>query len=303
MPKRRNTNSGRADEGPQVIRTTTLDSLNEKLDSLSQNLLLQKREVADAKAVASSVAASNSSLKKEIEAARYDAAEACSSNAALKSQLESQKSRNERPVAFTSKGNEDQYFTIYDILDAVRLAKRAFKDGRPTELESALEDAEKRLVERLKCIKIADEHPGGWAFVREYLGSKHADNEADDAKLKKAEISFDNKAKKRADSIRGKGRGRGGQRGRDYNSVYVQAQNNQPVYQLATDSQTVTLQPQTSGKNAAASGVVRLKAVTQAGGKLACYHCQGPHLVKYCPQLANLTADVQKQIENSYYAK
>ena len=77
------------------------------------------------------------------------------------------------------------------------------------------------------------------------------------------------------------------------------------MYQLAsvgTDTQTVTVQPQSSGSKAAAS-VIHLKAVPQAGGKLACYHCQGPHLVKYCPQLQNLTAEVQKQIENSYYAQ
>jgi hypothetical protein len=287
-----------------------LDSLNEKLDSLSQNLLIQKREVADAKAVASSVAASNSSLKKEIEAAKYDAAEACSSNAALKVQLELQRSRNDRPISFTSKGNEDQYFTVFDILDTVRQAKRAFANGRPSDLESSVDNAEKQLVERLKCIKIADEHPGGWGFVKEYMGCKHADNEADDAKYRKAEISFDNKARKRAETYRGRGRGRGTQRGRGSNSnsnpVYVQAQNTQPVYQLASvssDNQQVTVQPQSSGNKIAANRVIQLKAVPQTGGKLACYHCQGPHLVRYCPQLQNQTAAVQTQIENSYYTQ
>jgi hypothetical protein len=104
-------------EKPRVIRTNTPDTLSDQLDGLTQALFKTQKEAQDAKIVASSAVANNDDLRKEIAEAKSNAAEASSANAALKKQLDHNIHKQEKSISFTSKGNEDQYNVVIELLE------------------------------------------------------------------------------------------------------------------------------------------------------------------------------------------
>jgi hypothetical protein len=297
---------------PLVIRTNTLDTLSDQLDGLTQALLRTQKEAQDAKSAASSAVANNADLRKEIAEAKSDAAQASTDNANLKRQLD-HIPKPEKSFTFNSKGNEDQYNVVIELLDINFRTKLALSEGKPNDIETKLLETEAKLLERKKCILMADEHPSGWAIVREYLGKSYADTELDDAKIKKAEASLEIKLRRKFESVRGSRGGRGTKRGRYNNTganaqvLYYQEESASPqVYQLANvpvarGGATASVVPYVQRK-AVSNGLIPVKRVISPGKPLGpCYHCQGPHLIKHCPELAQQTASVQAQIESLYY--
>ena len=162
MPKRKSSNTpGPVEPGPEpvIIQTTTLDTLSAQLLGLTSTLAKTQQEVQEAKSATSSLSLTNANLRADIASAKHSADEACSSNKALRSQLEIQRERQERPIAFKSKGNEDQYLIQLKQLDLNNNAWAAFKDGRPDDLEVVLKATNAAILERIKHIKYAEESP------------------------------------------------------------------------------------------------------------------------------------------------
>jgi hypothetical protein len=278
-----------------------------QLAGLTETLAQTQREVLDAKQASATIVSSNSELRKDLELVKTSAEEASSANALLKAQLDDQNARRERPIAFTHKGNEQQYDEILNIVDTVRTAKLANTAGRPSDVDEHLDIALKGLAERLRLVKIADKHPLGWGLVREYLGTGLGKDEADEKKLKAAEVSLDNKSKRKYDGRGNRGK-RGSNRGRYNNQGYYDSYNQStPVYQMVNPS----------GGNGAAqfvqvsnsdnqNGYVHNSKPRRGGGGRQlgpCFHCRGPHLVVNCPQLAEEAEEVQTKIEGAFYKK
>ena len=190
MPKRKNSGAPAQDE-QTVIQTNTLDILSTQLAGLAQTLAQTQKEVQEAKGVASCLSSTNDCLRQEIAAAKNTADEACTSNATLRTQLDSHRLRQERPVHFDSKGNEDQYLVQLKQLDIATHSLSAFRDGRPNDLECSLLSSIDAFSERIKHIRLAEESPFRWLAVREFLGSTVTSNEAEDAKFKKAEAAVE----------------------------------------------------------------------------------------------------------------
>ena len=161
-----------------------------------------------------------------------------------------------------------------------------------------LDDAIEALRIRLKHVRMADQHPGGWALVKEYLGSGIGDNEADEKKIKSAETSLENKFKRKYDgtgrgSYRGKRGGTGTGRGRGGYGQEAQ------TIQLVAPSGWTNGATNSGGSN----GYVHRSKPGQPRTPGPCYHCEGPHLVAKCPELAAQAAEVQAKIEGAFYRK
>lgn len=307
MPKRKNTGSTDPNV-PVVIQTTTLDTLATQLNGLAEILAKTQQEVQEAKGAASSLTATNDSLRQEIAAAKSSADEACTSNATLRTELDEHRFRQERPVKFDSKGNEDQYNIQIKLLDLTRCSLSAFRDGRPNDLEHSLLKSDESIVQRIKHIRLAEESPYGWLAVREFLGSSIVSNEAEDIKFKKAEAVIEAKIKKKQDATRGgRGNKRGAYRGRGgysgQNVVYQQVPGSN-LNQAAANNVIPAYIPNPAVQVAAAPNKGIPQGYIKAPRVLGpCHWCQGPHLQKHCPVLAQLTASAQSKVETVYYTQ
>jgi hypothetical protein len=301
------------DTGTTGVQSKTFDTLSSQIADLTSTLVQTQKEVGDAKQTASLILSNNSELKKEIEQAKASADDACSANSLLKSQLDAQKTKRERPTSFTSKGNEQQSDSMLDIIDDLQSAKLANSSQRRDDVDCFLDKAIDALFERVRLIKIADQHPQGWAFIREYLGSGLGKDEADDRKLKAAEASLELKLKRKYEGRGNRGK-RGSYHGRydnqngGHQESYSQAA---PVFQFVnptsgggSGNSNATQYVQVPVKSGTSnSGFVHNSKPNHGGGKVLgpCFHCRGPHLVVNCPQLQDQTAEVQAQIVGSYF--
>jgi hypothetical protein len=82
---------------------------------------------------------------------------------------------------------------LLDIIDDLHYAKLANSAKRRDEVDEYVDKAILALLERVRLIKIADQHPQGWAFIREYLGKGYGKDEADERKLRAADVSLETK--------------------------------------------------------------------------------------------------------------
>ena len=169
-----------------------------------------------------------------------------------------------------------------------------------TAQESEEHDEAKTLVQeginevllRAKCIKMADASPAGWAIVEEYLNKEIADNEADDTKIKRAEVSALAKKKRKQEaagssSKRGRGGARGGRGGaRTATSTESSEGGLDPfIWALLTQS--------AANFNSTAQG----EAAPAVSKKLGpCYTCKGPHMQNACPIYKAQQAALQAQM-------
>jgi hypothetical protein len=291
-----------------VVQSKTLDLLSDKLASLTETLAQTQKEVLEAKQTAAIVVLSNSELRKELDTVKICSDDVKSANDLLKAQLDLQKTKKDRFFTFNHKGNEQQFETNEGIIDSIRSAKLALKAGRSAEAYELLDSAIDALLLRNKCVKAADQHPAGWAIVREYLGTGLGSDEADEKKWKLAETALDAKFKRKADA----GRGTRGKRarGRGYYSggQYHDSANSDQYYQYVdsndtvTDSSTGTRYIQVQAKSTGGF-VHQAKPAAQPRPPGPCFHCRGPHMVAQCPKLAELSADVRAKIEAAYFAK
>ena len=291
---------------PTIVQDKTLDALSQQLANLTETLAQTQREVTEAKLTAAVVVASNSELRKELDVVKVTSTDVRTSNDLLKSQLELQKGKKDRHFTFNHKGNEQQYDTNDSIIDTLRNAKLASKAGRHVECDELIDEAIVLLKVRNKYVKAADQHPAGWALVREYLGTGYGDTEADEKKWKAAELSLEGKYKRKTDSNRG-AQGKRGRGGTNYSGghYYDNAANSQQLYQLVSSGNSSNDSQLVPVKTASANGYTHQAkpANSQPRQPGPCYHCRGPHLVAVCPKLAELSADVRAKIEAAYFNK
>jgi hypothetical protein len=313
MPRKSSSVYARKDATPAVTTTTivqskTLDALSEKLAGLTDTLAQTQKKVLEAKQTAAVVVASNSDLRKELDSVIVSSGDVKAANDLLKAQLDLQKSKKDRHFVFNHKGNEQQFDTNENIIDSLRNAKLAIKSGRTSEADQFIEEAIVALLLRNKFVKAADQHPAGWAIVREYLGTGLGVDEADEKKWKQAEASLEGKYKRKVDS----GRGTRGKRSRGwgyYNGgQYHDSANSTQYYQLVDSDGSVS---ETSGTQyiqvpvyqASGGYIHQKKPAAQPRPPGPCFHCRGPHMVAHCPKLAELSADVRAKIEAAYFSK
>jgi hypothetical protein len=293
-----------------AVRPSTLDTLTSQIEGLTKTLQQTQQEVSEAKKSTDSVLGSNTVLRKELDVVTVAAVEASSANSLLKLQLDAQKQKKAWIFSFQHKGNEQQYEAIDAARDTLIEAKAVHAAKLCEDVDTMLDDAIEALRIRLKHVRMADQHPGGWALVKEYLGSGIGDYEADERKIKSAEAALENKFKRKYEgngrgNYRGKRGGRGGGRGQgNYGGQYHDSQT-APVIQLVAPSGW-TNGSANSGQGTSThggNGYVHRSKPGQPRTPGPCYHCQGPHLVAHCPELAAQAAEVQAKIEGAYYRK
>jgi hypothetical protein len=320
MPRKTNSTYARQRDAPHVeasnsgqagVQSKTFNTLSAQIVDLTSTLVQTQREVGDAKQAAALIYSSNTELKKDIDQAKASAEEACAANSFLKTQLDAQQKKRDRPTSFASKGNEQQADSMLDIIDDLHYAKLANANKRHDEVDEYVDKAIMALLERVRLIKIADQHPQGWAFIREYLGTGYGKDEAFERKLRAAEVSLETKLKRKYEGCGGRGK-RGTACGRyDNNGGQHEAYSQSSIFQIVnpasaggSGASATTQYVQVPVKSsAAARGFVHNSKPNNGGGKPLgpCYHCLGPHLVVNCPQLAEQTTEVQTQIEGSFY--
>jgi hypothetical protein len=200
MPKAKNVGAGSSNEATTIIDTSILNSLAEQLRSVSDTLVRTQNEVAEAKA---------------------SAAEAKITSSAIKLQVEATKKHKRAAYQFGTKGNEIQFNNNVDIVNDLTKALTALELGIPEEVHNYVRLAISALLQRNKCIKMADKSPAGWALVDEYLGCDLASDEEDDRKIRRAEATVEQRYKRKLEAAnrgnRGNRRGNYSGRGRyDY---------------------------------------------------------------------------------------
>ena len=289
--------------GTPGVQSKTFETLSSQIADLTNTLFQTQKEVGEAKEAASVILSNNSKLQKVVEQAKSSAEEACSANSLLKLQIDAQTTKRGRPSSYTSKGNEQQADDMLDIVDDLQSAKLANTAKRCDDVEEYIDKAIKALFERVRLIKIADQHPQGWAFIREYLGSGLGKNKADDRRLKEADASLELKLKRKYDGRGNRGR-RGVYRGQ-IDTHYGGRQDyygQEPVYQLVNSSGgNVSAEKSVNSNSGFVHNVKPSTGVAKVIGP--CYHCRGAHLVVNCPQLQEQSAEVRQQIVASYFTK
>jgi hypothetical protein len=197
-------------------------------------------------------------------------------------------------------GNEAQYVWNCSVLNILTVALTALELNDPVDAKAKLRSAIAAIMTRNKHIKIADESAAGWGTIREYTKHSHADDDADDAKIRRCETAALAKMKKPAEptqKVKTAGRGKG--RGAGTASPGTATLDPLTWALLQQSAQQFTLPTLPS---LAAFGQFA-PAATQVPRKLGpCYTCQGPHLQKDCPIYRAQNAAVQAHLTSTIAA-
>jgi hypothetical protein len=216
----------------------TIAELARQLKVVSDSLKNSDGEIALAKAEARAArkAAEASSLKSQLQIAEVEAeAQAARRTAqALQAQLDAVDAYKKSVPVFQNRGNEIQYNHNTSVVNDLMRALTALELGAVDDVDRYIRKSVSALLKRNNCIRIAEESPYGWATVDEYLRSELASDDEDDRKLKRAELTVENRSKRTA-TARGKGRGGFTQRGK-----YTQENNQGTSTESCCDSQNCT---------------------------------------------------------------
>jgi hypothetical protein len=217
-------------------------------------------------------------------------AEAVAESKAATAHLQQQIAQRAGNADLINPGNEAQYTWNCSVLNLVTEALTCIENDDTRGARLHLRNAVKAIMVRNKHIKMADASPAGWGMVREYLNNGLADDDADDAKMRRAETAALAKKKRKAEaSQRGKTGGRG--RGR-------------PSEAAASAAAPSNLDPftwallQNSVQQYTVPAVGAPVASTSTGARKLgpCYTCQGPHLQKDCPVYKAQNAAIQAHL-------
>ena len=116
-----------------------------------------------------------SSLRDEIKGASASAA----------SDLRKLKGQSE--IEWKSKGHKKQYSFNLDIQEDLESIKWAISNGKADYALEVIGEADKKIKERNKHIRIADSSVGGWETVNQYVSNPVASDSEDENKIYKAE--------------------------------------------------------------------------------------------------------------------
>ena len=198
-------------------------------------------------------------------------------------------------------GNDAQYVWNCTVLNILTVALTSLELNDPVDAKEKLRSAIKEIVTRNKHINIADESAAGWGTIREYTKHSHAEDDADDAKIRRCEATALAKMKKPAAAAekpkptnKGKGRGAG--------SASTAASTTLDPFTWALLSQSAQQYTLPSMPTLPALGQVA-PAVPTAPRKLGpCYTCQGAHLQRDCPYYKAQNAALQAHLASTIAA-
>ena len=229
-----------------------------QLQTVSQALVSAQKDSAEAKAISR---------------------EAKAENASLRVQLDSQSEKRLGGFKFRHIGNELNYTSNLDAITVVCRATVAFQSGKTDELEKLHKDLIALLKNQNKLIKWADGSPAGWGLIVEYLGTGASDDVEDDRRYKKAEQSCELKFKRKQEADTKRNNPRKSARFSEEGSWDGEDGDRSQNTKTTTHSH----------------GTRYNSEQKQLMGP--CFFCRGPHVRKYCPELAKETAEVQAKIE------
>ena len=96
-----------------------------------------------------------------------------------------------------------------DVLQVIQTAKKRLAEGKFDEIGSLLDAAETKVQKRIKLIRIADSHEGGWKTVENYLSDEVASDSEDEKRIKSANKEALRKRKKAEEAKHRKGGNKG----------------------------------------------------------------------------------------------
>jgi hypothetical protein len=249
------------------IGQQTLLDLVGNLKALTTALVEAKAESAAAKAESSVAIAASTEAKAQ--------------NTALQIQIQSQKDKRLGGYKFRHVGNEINFSSNIDCIALATQALTSYQTGRFDQLEKWIKDIIAQLMRQNKHIKWADSSPGWWGLIVEFLGIEVAEDDAEERKYNKAEKSLEAKYKRKLEAdARAHGNKKGPRNTSDESAGY----SNDHTY--------------TSENRQHSSPAAKSKSSIDPRTLIGpCYRCKGPHIRKYCPKLAEETADIQAKIE------
>jgi hypothetical protein len=215
------------------------------------------------------------SAQRDSADAKASSKEAKAENAALKVQLESQTDRKLGGFRFKHVGNELNFGSNLNAIAILARAGVALQVGRIEEIEKLHQDLFKHLRCQNKLIKLADGAAAGWGLIVELQGTEVAEDQEFDRRVAKAELTLETKYKRKIESD---------VRSRNGNKKGARAQEE--------DMDDGERMPHKGGPNHSKQGNVDHKTLLGP-----CFFCRGPHVRKFCPELAKETAEVQAKIE------
>jgi hypothetical protein len=214
-----------------------------------------------------------------------------------------QEQLNLRPATTSSlknPGNEAQYVWNCTVLNILTVALTALELNDPVDAKTKLRSAIAEIMKRNKHIKIADESAAGWGTIREYTKHSHADDDADDAKIRRCETAALAKMKKPAEptqKVKPAGRGKGKGSGSANPGTTTLDPFTWALLQNSAQQYTLPIPPALSAFGQFAP------AVGQGVRKLGpCYTCQGAHLQKDCPIYRAQNAAIQAHLASTIAA-
>ena len=289
--------------GSTAVENETLASLALHLQSISESLVKTQKDAA--------------AVKEESGKAQKAAAEAKANNVALQAQLDCQREKRAGGYKFRHLGNELVYFSHVDIMSKITRGLAALRVGNIDSAEELFVTSNKDLIQQNKYVKMADSAPAGWSLILEILGNDSVNTPEEEKQYKRAEQACDLRYKRKLEAEQ---RARGGDK-KSSNSSNSGA----TICSTASSPQYVQfpLSALTGGAAAISGQVVQgsvtsTAAATNAGTQSnnsntgsnykrreigPCFNCQGPHLVRNCPEHNKKSDEVQTRIEADYAEK
>jgi hypothetical protein len=234
--------------------------------------------------------------------------------------LDCQREKRAGGYKFRHLGNELVYFSHVDIMSKITRGLAALRVGNIDSAEELFVNSKKELIQQNKYVKMADSAPTGWSLILEILGNDMVNTPEEERQYKRAEQACDTRYKRKLEAE---------QRSRVSDKKPQQsaasASNGAVICSTASSPQYVQfpLSALTGGSTSIAGQVVQGAATstsaatsssTQNTGSATgsnfkrreigpCFNCQGPHLVRNCPEYAKKSEEVQTRIEADYTEK
>ena len=117
----------------------------------------------------------------------------------IEAKVQAKKLRDETPE-FARFGNKDQFEHNVVVNEQLDTAIQHLKEAEVKEAIEVLEKGKRTIAERQKLIRLADQEPSGWAFVKEYKRSELASDSEDEKRQNRARAASNRKLSSRRPS-------------------------------------------------------------------------------------------------------